>query len=376
VRVLLAVKHFDFGGAENHVRELANALVSRGHRVWVAAPHGRQQDLLDPAVVHVPLSFTDASHPWAAARLASLAVRERVQLLHAHQRLPTLTALLAGAIAGRPVMATLHGQLQHDLTRWPLAAALLDRLIVVSPFFADLVARHAPALARKTVLIPNGIRPCAARPADRPSRRNVLYAARVIPRLDAFLGDLIGAAGDVAPWIPDLALHVAGDGPSLPRLREEARAVNAAQGREVVRFLGYVPDLGAAIADADLVLGVGRVAMEALMQGVPVLAANHRYLGGMVTRERYRALAALNFVPQRSPQPDRAALATALAGALAGLGRWTAEALALQPQVAEEYGVAAVARRIEAEYEAVVAGAASRESVRPLAVRPASALLS
>jgi len=375
VRILLAVKHFDFGGAENHVRDLANALVARGHRVWIAAPHGRQEGLLDPAVTHVPSAFTDVSHPWAALRLAALVTRERIHILHAHQRLPTLTALLAGGLAGRPVMATLHGQLQHDLTRWPGAALLLDRLVVVSPFFADLVARHAPALARKTVLIPNGIRRSPAPPVARGGRGTVLYAARVIPRLDAFLRDLVAAAGDVAPWLPEFALHLAGDGPSLARLEERAGAVNAARGREVVRALGYVPDLAGAIAGADLVLGVGRVAIEALIQGVPVLAANHRYLGGMVTGERYRALAALNFVPQHSPPPDRAGLATALSGALAGLHRWTAEALAVQPLVAEEFGIEAVARRIEAEYESVVAGAVARDPVRPLAVRPASAFI-
>lgn len=358
MRILMLVKNFDQGGAQCHVRELANALADRGHRIWVVAPRGRQGPLLHRSVTHVPMLYSDLLHPWQAVGIARLVRKEGIDLLHAHQRLPTLMAILAGRLAARPVIATLHGQLQHDLTRWPAAPTLLDRLIVVSPFFLDLVARHAPVLAPKTVYIPNGVRraPEAAPQADGGQR--VVFAGRLVPRLERFVADLVRAAGDLAGRFPRLTLHIAGDGPSLPALETIARDVSLAVGRPVVRMLGFQADLPATVAGAALAIGVGRVALEALVQGVPVLTANQRYLGPMVSAERFATLAGTNFVPQHCPAPDRDGLGRALEGALSELDRWTNEARALQPAVAEAYALDVVAGATEREYEMLVQSAA------------------
>ena len=353
MRILLAVKDFDFGGAQNHVRQLANALVARGQRVWVAAPPGRQAALLHSSVEHVPVSYSDLNHPLQALRLARLVRREGIDVIHAHQRLATMTACLAGRLTARPVVATLHGQLQHDLTRWPGAPAMLARLIVVSPFFADLVARHSPVLGPKTVCIPNGARraPAVAGRAD--GRQVVVCAARVIHRMEAFLTDLADAAGELAREHPAFELHIYGDGPALPALVSRTEEANRAAGRTVVRLRGYHPDLPVALARASLVLGVGRVALEALMQGVPVIPVNRRYLGQPVSRRRYSALATTNFVPQHSPPPDRAALRRALADAVGHLDGLAREARDLQPLVARDYDLDVVAGRVEELYRSL-----------------------
>lgn len=324
MRILLTVKHFDYGGGQNHVRELANALAVRGHRVWVAAPPGRQAALLHRSVEHVPVSYSDLNHPFQAIRLARL------------------------------VVATLHGQLQHDLTRWPGAPRMLARLIVVSPFFADLVASLSPVLAPKTVCIPNGARRAAAAATRDEGRQVVVCAARVVPRMGAFLTDLANAAGDLAREHPAFELHIYGDGPALPALLVRVAEANRAAGRAVVRLSGYHPDLPLAFAAADLALGVGRVAIEALMQGVPLIPVNQRYLGRPLSRQGYSALAATNFVPRHSPPPDRAALRRALADALEHLPGLAREARELRPLVARDHDIDVMAGRIEEVYLALV----------------------
>jgi glycosyltransferase involved in cell wall biosynthesis len=356
MRILLTIKDFGYGGAQNHVRDLANALVARGHRVWVAAPPGRQAALLHRSVTHVPLSHSDLTQPLQALQLAWLVRRERIDVIHAHQRLATLTACLAGRLAARPVVATLHGQLQHDLLRWPGAPEMLARLIVVSPYYAALVAHRRPALAAKTVCIPNSARPVGAVAGRDDGRIVVACAARIIPRTEAFLTDLALAAADLAPAFPAFALHIYGDGPALAALAVSVAGANRAAGRAVVRLSGYHPELPVALAGADLVVGVGRVAIETLMQGVPLIPANHRYLGQPVTRLRYRALAETNFVPQHCPRPDRAALRRALADGLEQLASLKREARALQPLVERDFDVDAMAGRIEEVYLTLALG--------------------
>jgi len=71
-------------------------------------------------------------------------------------------------------------------------------------------------------------------------------------------------------------LTIVGDGPERPRLEATARALGVA---ERVTWTGQLPSdrVGAALVDADLVLlparheGLGLVAIEALLAGVPIL---------------------------------------------------------------------------------------------------------
>jgi len=136
-------------------------------------------------------------------------------------------------------------------------------------------------------------------------------------------------------------------------------------------FLGdlfHAPDLPAAVGRSSLALGVGRVALEAMMQGVPVIAANHRYLGPIVTPREFAALAATNFVPQRRPSPSRAGLRAAMTEALEDLESRERDAEALQVEVARRFGLGAMVERVESEYSAVVrcpASAASRAPTAP-----------
>ena len=171
--------------------------------------------------------------------------------------------------------------------------------------------------------------------------------------MSAFLTDLANAAGDLAREYPAFELHIYGDGPALPALVVRVAEANRAAGRAVVRLSGYHPDLPLALAAADLALGVGRVAIEALLQGVPLIPANQRYLGQPLSRQWYSALAATNFVPQHSPRPARAALGRVLADALQRLASLAREARELQPLVARDYDMDVIAGRIEAVYLAL-----------------------
>lgn len=357
MRVLLAIRQFDFGGAECHVRDLANALVGRGHDVWVVAPWGRQVRLLDPAVRHVPLVFSSVWHPLQAARLARMIARERIDVIHAHQRLATLTSILAGQFASRPVVATLHGQLQHDLTDWPGASTLLSRLIVISPFFADLVSRHEPALARKTVCIPNGVRVSRQMTLRDPSRLVVAFASRLTSPLNPLLHNLVNTVAGIAREFPALELRVFGDGPAHASLRGHASDVNVVAGRPVVHVAGYRDDLPAELARASLVLGVGRVAIEALAQGVPVLPVNRHYVGAPVSLDSFSCLAATNFVPQLAPAPTRATLGHAIPDALRRHDDLTSVTRAhLQPNIARDHDLENVVERVERVYGEVTHG--------------------
>ncbi|MDD4639183.1 MAG: glycosyltransferase, partial [Bacteroidales bacterium] len=115
MRILLLVKNFDYGGAENHVRDLANELVRSGHQVWLMSGKGRQSGKLDKRVTQLDGRFYEWNFILLLIKLFLLVRRESIEVIHAHQRLPILMAALTGNLCNVPTVATVHGDSRHDL---------------------------------------------------------------------------------------------------------------------------------------------------------------------------------------------------------------------------------------------------------------------
>jgi glycosyltransferase involved in cell wall biosynthesis len=203
--------------------------------------------------------------PWAAPLLlASMARATRraartVEVIHAHW----LQSAAAAALAGKPLVVTLHGTDMELARRTPrLAGALLRRAEVVICVSRDL-AREARSLGAADVrVIPNGIDlpESVGKEADPPE---VLFAGRLSP--EKGIEDLVAVSDG-------FRLVVAGDGPV------RARIPNA---------LGFVPpgELARLYARAAVVAcpsyreGFPLVCVEAMGHARPVVASA---VGGLV----------------------------------------------------------------------------------------------
>ena len=163
---------------------------------------------------------------------------------------------------------------------------------------------------------------------------------------------------EVLPALPELTLDVAGDGSWRRLVARHAARLNRRAGREVVRLRGYQANLAACLAEADAVLGVGRVAVEALNAGVPVLSVNGEFLGGLIGVAEYATAAHHNFVARTGPAPTAAGLVAALRPLVADPARWRREAAQLRGQVAADFGLAGVVARTALVYEAARNGTA------------------
>ena len=215
--------------------------------------------------------------PSAVGPLIRLA---RGGLLHAHDYKALAVALVAGAVARVPVVATFHGDTAHlarvvvyeRLARW--AARFTVAVAATSEPLAAAIRAAAP---RAPVhVIPNGI---AVGPLPTAPER---ITARVALRLPAD-GPVVAFVGrlsrEKAPEVllramqgTGMQLLVAGEGPLRPALEAEADPSQA-------RFLGFVPDVGPVLAAADVLAlpsrteGLPMAVLEAMAAGVPVVAS-------------------------------------------------------------------------------------------------------
>ncbi|MGC4869783.1 glycosyltransferase family 4 protein [Micromonospora sp. DT53] len=156
------------GGVQNHVMDLAEALIALGHEVSVLAPADEDSPLPDYVVSAgraVPLPYNGsvariAFGPVSTARVRRWITNGDFDVLHVHEPLTLSLSLLAVLSARGPVVATFH----TAMTRSRVLAAAQGVLQIV---LERITARIAvSALARKVqvehmdggaVEIPNGV---------------------------------------------------------------------------------------------------------------------------------------------------------------------------------------------------------------------------
>ncbi|RJQ29378.1 MAG: glycosyltransferase [Peptococcaceae bacterium] len=311
--VLLALMGLEIGGAETHVVVLARHLKEMGYKVVVASNGGRyEEEIARYGIRHyrVPLHRPDLPCIWRSVWLVrQIVARERIDLIHAHARIPAFVATIMGRPAGVRLVTTAHfnftnrGMLKY-ISRWG------EKTIAVSQDLKEYLIESFRVKAENIVVIPNGIDAAVFRPdlpladmaAELGGDEGKLIVA-LVSRLDGALAqvavNLIEACGQVYKAFPDFKLVVAGDGDGLREVAERAKELNAVAGDELVRLLGARTDINRIMAASDLVVGVSRVALEAMACARNVLLAGPQGFGGLITRDRLDLFREDNFTGRR-----------------------------------------------------------------------------
>jgi phosphatidyl-myo-inositol alpha-mannosyltransferase len=281
------------GGVQNHIMDLAEALIGLGHEVSVLAPADEDADLppyVVPAGRAMPLPYNGsvariAFGPVSSARVRRWLRRGKFDVLHVHEPMTLSLSLLAVLSAQGPVVATFH----TSVTRSRALAAAQGLLQMVSE---KITARIAVSeLARKTqvehlgggaVEIPNGVtvaRYAAAEPLPGwPGDGGAVgFLGRFTEPRKGF-GLLVTAFTAVAADRPGLRLLVAGPGDRADLYQRFPPAV-----RDRVEFLGLVSEADKArmLRSVDVYVApntggesFGMILTEAMAAGAAIAASD------------------------------------------------------------------------------------------------------
>ncbi len=311
MRVLELVTSAHWGGAQQQVLSISQALASGGHDVLLAC--GEDGPLLSrAAAVGIPVRrlgwMRSGVDPLAEFRslleVAGLIRAVKPDVVHTHSSKAGVIGRLAAARAARalgrpvPVVHHCHGLAwgagrQGGLagrafrTAEKLTGHLCCGVVSVSQAVADLLARDSIYPRARHVTIHNGIElgnpgpgPFTASPERRtalglpPHGTVVAHVGRAVAgkghhlALDAF--EVTAAAGE------DLHLVLIGDGPLLPAICRRAAASPGLRGR--VHALGFRDDVPALLRASDALClpseaeGLPLVVIEAMAASLPVVA--------------------------------------------------------------------------------------------------------
>lgn len=288
---------------------MAEAISRAGGLALIASAGGRLEPDLEAAGGELIKLPTHTKNPFVAIanafRLASIAKKRGVQIIHARSRAPAWSALWAARMAGVSFVTTFHGiyNARSPLKRfYNSVMARGDLVIANSHYTGEHILEHYRQAERdRIVVIPRGV---DIDVFDRERVRDEDIAAmrtawRIAPddarcvmiapaRLTRWKGQLVlvEALKLIETRRPGaIKVILAGDPQSrLGYVQEINAAIDAAGLREVVAIVGHVGQMPVAFAASDVAVfpviepeAFGRGAVEAQAMGVPVIATN---LGG------------------------------------------------------------------------------------------------
>ena len=295
------------GGVQNHVRDLAEYLIDKGHFVSVLAP------VIDES--KIPPYVTSAGKPiaipynGAVARvlfgpIAFARVRQWIQsnefdLLHLHEPAIPSISLLACWAADGPMVGTFHAAAKRQKAIFaigPILEPVIEKLtarIAVSEAARETLTEH---LETDAIVVPNGIY------ADRYRDGEIVqkWSGNTIGFIGRFeeprkgLSVLIDALPIIARFAPDVRVLVAGPGDSEtfeknidPQLKHRFEFLGKITEKEKADFLASIAIYVAPNTGGE---SFGIILAEALAGGAAVVASDIPAFDSLLGHGEYGAL--------------------------------------------------------------------------------------
>lgn len=306
--VLQVTPELNAGGVERTTLEIAEAISRAGGLALVASAGGRLEPDLETAggkLIKLPLQtknpFVAIANAW---KLASIARKRRVDIIHVRSRAPAWSALIAARLAGKPFVTTFHGIYNARSPLKKFYNSIMtrgDAVIANSHYTREHILEQYDVQPSRITVIPRGV------DLDVFDRRKLKPADVEITRADWGLATNDARCVVIAParltrWKGQLVLIdaikmiearrpgavkviLAGDPQGRQGyVAELKQAIERAELNEVVILAGHLRDMPLAFAASDIAVfpvieaeAFGRGAVEAQAMAVPVIATN---LGG------------------------------------------------------------------------------------------------
>lgn len=346
MNILMALSQLEVTGAEVYATTLGDELSRRGHRVFYVSdtltkPHQGKYFRLRFNKRSIPRRF------WHVGYLIYLIRKHRIQLVHAHSRASSWSCYLACKLTGTPMITSVHGRQPVHASRKKFHA-LGDRALAVCEAVRDQLISALGVDPGLIAIGRNGIDTRHYQPVPAPVNERPVIS--IVGRLTGPKGELCYRLLDQCLDTDRYRVQVA-SGSGLPE--------RFLRFKDKVEFLGYVQDVPALMAQSDLVIGAGRVAMESILMGRPTFAIGEASAPGLVSQHNIDAAMASNFgdIGPKDLDIDFATLPGQIAASLAYRGTATE----VMEKVRSSYDLVSVADELEQHYQSVYVHRLRRE---------------
>jgi glycosyltransferase involved in cell wall biosynthesis len=301
--VMQIIPALESGGAELGTVQIAEALIAAGHRALVVSRGGRMETPILACGAELIRLDVASKNPIAIVangiKLAALARKERVDVLHVRSRAPSWSTLIASKLTGIPYIGTYHTiyREQSGLKNLYNSGVVRGaRVIAVGDETAAVIRKRYPIPASRVITIHRAVDLTVFDPAAVSAERKAKLAAtwglpagaevallpgRIVHRKGHHV--FIRAIHRLVEGGRDNLVGIcAGDDQGKSRYREEMAALVGSLGLEDhIRFVGHCEDMPAAYALSRVAVsaaveseGLQRAILEAQAMAVPVVVSD------------------------------------------------------------------------------------------------------
>ncbi len=292
--VLITTMSLDIGGAETHIVELAKGLKREGFHVVVASSGGIfEKDLENSGIKHykVPLNNKKPNNVFKAYKMLKKIIEtEKIDLVHAHARIPGFICNLLHKKLNFAFVTTAHGTWKTGgglkyITKWG------QKTIAVSEDVKKyLLDNYSINESNITVTI-NGIDTEKFSPdVDWSSLQSefdipadsfkIVYVSRIDKDREQILQSILEVIPRLTHDVENLRFFIVGGGNILDSVKQSVYNLNRASGKNSIIAVGPRTDINKFTAMSDLFIGFGRSALEGMASSKPaIIAGNQGYIG-------------------------------------------------------------------------------------------------
>jgi len=354
MKILFHIMNMELGGHIVSTMTLARGLKNRGHDVSIASGGGPLAKKLEGDKIkryQVP-HISESGHSLKPfSYLVKIVRQDNIDVLHGVDYYSTRRCLLAAAITGTPVAATHMGG--PGTSRYPP----FKPMIVFSEEQKARYIREYGFIEDHIEIVPHRIDMEEYKGIRSGRENDGLKRILVVSRLDGeykyeTYKRFFSIVPELAREVKSLEVVVLGGGNVFEKVKAAADRVNESYGKKLIDMKGPVVDLLGYYRDADLFVGSGRSALQAMSCGIPSVIFGEKGFSGVVNRQNLENIAYYNLSGRnaKQPVPDGEVVSTLLPILTddAVAEKLGAEALEI---VGERYDARAGARALEKIYE-------------------------
>ncbi|MCG8499152.1 MAG: glycosyltransferase [Firmicutes bacterium] len=317
--ILMTLMGLEIGGAETHVVELAKELQKQGLNMILASNGGvYEKELSECGIKHykVPLHNKQPHNVIKSYKSIKRVIREeKIDLVHAHARIPAFICGLLHEKMKFPFVTTAHwvfntGWGLKYITNWG------QKTLAVSEDIKTYLMQNYQVREEDIKVTINGIDTEKFSPhvdfsdiKEDFKLKDSGYRIVTISRLDSDRSDIAFQLVEIVPELvkekADLEVVIVGGGNVFERLNEKVNEMNQKLGRRVIVMTGPRTDINKFVASADLFVGVSRAALEAMAAAKPVILAGNEGYIGIFDEQKLPTAINSNFTCRGSQQSGR-----------------------------------------------------------------------
>ena len=281
MNILMALSQLEVTGAEVYAVEIGEKLIDREHNLYFVSDTLTKKN----RGKYIPLAFNKRNifqRVDQIIKLVKIIKQNKIDVVHAHSRASAWSCEIACKITKTPFITTIHGMQhvsKHRKRKQPIGYgyAVCENIKndLINTFDVDpstiKVLRNGIDLKKFSIVTPP---------------KNQKKVISIIGRLSGPKADITYNLLSNSIDLDKYSVNVIG-GKDIPeRFNKFIKKVN---------FTGYIDNIHEYIANSDLVIGAGRVAMESLLMGRPTLAIGEAMEIGIIDIDTVSKALASNF---------------------------------------------------------------------------------